>query len=79
MLGSGPSIDLQKTTILAKKIIFSYEANFDLGEYVNKQKYRIWDTENLHAYIEKPTHPKTSHCLVRILVQRYNWAIFLRK
>ena len=23
--------------------------------------------------------PKTSHCLVRILVQRHNWAIFLRK
>ena len=32
--------------------------SFDLGEYVNKQNCRIWDTENPHAYIEKPTHPK---------------------
>ena len=44
--------------ILAKKkIIFSNEAPFDLG-YVNKQDCHIWDTENPHAYIEKPTHPK---------------------
>ncbi|GBP04842.1 hypothetical protein EVAR_73936_1 [Eumeta japonica] len=26
--------------------------------FSNKQSCRIWDTENLHAYIEKPTHPK---------------------
>ena len=26
--------------------------------YVNKKNCRIWDTENPHAYIEKPTHPK---------------------
>ena len=38
-----------------KKVIFSD----DLGGYVNKQNCRIWDTENPHAYIEKPTH-----CLV---------------
>ena len=41
-----------------KKIIFSDEAHFDLGGYVNKQNCRIWDTENPHAYIKKPTHPK---------------------
>ena len=41
-----------------KKIIFSEEAHFDLGGYVNKQNSRIWVTENLHAYIEKPTDPK---------------------
>ena len=29
-----------------------------LGGYVNKQNCRIWDTENPHTYIEKPTHPK---------------------
>ena len=53
-------IDLQKMLILAKKkkIIFSDEAHFDLGGYVNKQNCRISDTENPHAYIEKPTHPK---------------------
>ena len=27
----------------------------------------------------KSDAPKTSHCLVRILTQKYNWAIFLRK
>ena len=44
--------------ILAKKIIFSDEAHFDLGGYVNKQYCRIWSTENPHAFIEKSTHPK---------------------
>ena len=40
----------------------------------------------LHLGHKKPSHihwkadsPKTSHCLVRILVQRLNFAIFLRK
>ena len=41
-----------------KKIILSDEAHFDLGGNVNKQNYRIWGTENPHAYIEKPTHSK---------------------
>ena len=51
-------IDWQKMSILArKKIIFSDEAHFDLGGYVSKPNCRIWDTENRHAYIEKPTHP----------------------
>ena len=49
---SGPAIDWQK------KIIFSDEAHFHLVGYVNKQNYRIWATENSHAYIEKLTHPK---------------------
>ena len=49
-------IDLQKMPILAKKeIIFSDEAHFDLGGYVNKHNCRIWDTEKPHAYIEKRT------------------------
>ena len=39
-------------------IIFSDEAHFDLGGYVNKQNCRIWGAENTHAYIDKPTHPK---------------------
>ena len=49
---SGPTIDLQKMPILKKKIIFSDEAPFDLGGYVNKQNCCIWRTENPHAYIE---------------------------
>ena len=44
--------------ILAKKIIISDEAYFDLGGYVNKQNCRIWGTEITHTYIEKPAHPK---------------------
>ena len=42
----------------SKKIIFSDEAYFHLGGYVNKQNCHIWGTENQHAYIEKPTHSK---------------------
>ena len=57
MLGSGPAIE-QKMSIFGKKIIFTDEASFDLGGYVNKQNCRIWGIENPHAYIEKPTHPK---------------------
>ena len=66
---SGPAIDLQKMLILAK-IINSNEVHFDLGGYVNKQNCRI---------TLKSRRTQTSHCLVRILVQRHNWHIFLRK
>ena len=44
--------------ILANQVIFSDEAHFDVGGYKNKQNCRIWGTENPHAYVEKPTHPK---------------------
>ena len=45
--------------ILAKKkVILPDETHFDLGGYVNKQNCHIWGTENPHAHIEKPTHPK---------------------
>ena len=67
-----------------KKIIFSHEAHFDLGEYANKQICRIWGTDNPHRKFARihwytADTPKTSHCLLRILVQRHNWTIFLRK
>ena len=55
------------------KKIFLDEAHFNLGGYVKTQNCRVWGTENPNAYIEKP-----SHCLVRILVHRHNWDIFLR-
>ena len=41
-----------------KKIIFSDEAHFDHGGYVNTQNCRISSTENAHTYIEKLTHLK---------------------
>ena len=63
---------LTKDADFGTKMVFSDGAHFDLGGYVNKQNCRIWGTENLHAYIEKPTHPKTSHDLVHLLVQRHN-------
>ena len=49
---------LTEDTDFGKKIIFSDEAYFDLGVYVNMQNCGIWGIENPHAYIEKPTHPK---------------------
>ena len=58
-------IDLQKLPILAKKIIFSDEAHFDLGGYVNKQNCRIWGTET-------PTHTLKSR-------RTQNESLFLRK
>ena len=42
----------------AKKKNMSDEAQFDLVGYVNKPNCHIWGTENLHAYIEKPIHPR---------------------
>ena len=56
MLGNGPAIDGDFGK--KKKNIFSYEAHFDLC--------RIWSTENPHAYIEGPTHPKrvTVRCII---------------
>ncbi|CAK9810854.1 Transposable element Tc3 transposase [Anthophora plagiata] len=41
----------------SKKIIFSDEAHFQLGDYVNKQNCRIWGTENLQMIQQLPMHP----------------------
>ena len=43
---------------ISSKIIFSDEAHFDLGGYVNKQNCLIWGTENAHR---KADASKTSH------------------
>ena len=40
-----------------KQIIFSDEAHFHLGGYVNKQNCHIWGSENPHEVLEKPMHP----------------------
>src|SRR5699024_11571821 len=37
---------------------FSDEAWFHLSGYVNSQNYRIWSTENPHAFIQTPLHPQ---------------------
>ena len=73
-MGSGPAIELQKIRILAKKIIFSDEAYLDLGGYVNK-KIVAFGAHKTRTHTANAT--KTSHCLVRIFVQRHNWVIFL--
>lgn len=41
-----------------RKIIFTDEAHFQLGGYVNKHNCRIWGTENPHVIVEKPMHPQ---------------------
>jgi len=57
-----------------RKIIFSDEAHFHLGDYVNKQNYRIWE----FARRGEADASTTSDCLVWFLIRRH-WAIFLRK
>ena len=65
--------------ILAKKtIISSDEAHFDLGGYVNKENLSHLGHRKLARIHWKANASKISHCLVRILVQRHNLAIFLR-
>ena len=41
-----------------RKIIFSDEAHFHLGGYVNKQNCRIWGSENPHVIVENLMHPQ---------------------
>ena len=57
-LGNIETNRLTEDEDFSKKIVLSDEAHFNLGGYVNKLNCRIWSTENPHAYIEKPTHPK---------------------
>lgn len=42
----------------SQKIIFSDEAHFEIGGYVNKQNCRIWGEENPRLIYERPLHPK---------------------
>ena len=72
---SGPAVDLQKMP----NIIFSDEAHFDLRRVCKQAKLSTLEhKKHAHIYCKADTR-KTSHCLVRILVQRSIWSIFLRK
>ena len=78
-LGTRSAVDLQKMPILAKKIHLFRWSSFWSWRLCKQVKL-------LHLVHRKPARihwkantPKTSHYLVRILVQRHNWAIFLRK
>ena len=44
--------------ILAKKKHLFRWSSFRFLRVLNKQNCRIWGTDNPHAYIKKPTHPK---------------------
>ena len=75
---SAPAIDLQKIPILTKKQNNPFRWTSFWSSRTCKQE------KMSHLGYRKPIHwkagaPKTSHCLVRILVQRHNWVIFLRK
>ena len=75
---SRPAIDLQKMPTLAKKIIFSDEAHFDLGGYVNRPNCRFWGIEN-RTHTLKSRRTQNEPLLGADLVQRHNLDIFLRK
>ena len=63
-----------------KKIIFSNEAHFDLGGWVGKQaKLLHLGHRKLARIYWNANASKTSHCLVRILVQRHNFSSKMSK
>ena len=55
-----------------KKIIFSDDAHFDLGGYINKKNCRIWAHRKPARIHWKPDASKMSYYLMRILVQKHN-------
>ena len=70
------AIDLQKMPILAKKNHIFRWSSFWSWWVCKQAKLSHRKSARIHW---KADGPKTCHCLVRILVQRHNWAIFLRK
>ena len=76
---SGPAIDLQKMTILAHKYHLFIKSSFwswRVCKPIKLLHLGHWKSARIHW---KAKAQKRSHCLVRILDQRHNWAIFLRK
>ena len=49
---------LEQNNDFSQKIIFSDEAHFEIGGYVNKQNCRIWGEENPHVIQERSLHPQ---------------------
>ena len=78
-LGTGPAIDLQKMLILARKNHFFRWSSFWSWRVCKQAKLSHLEHRKPARIHWKADTPKTSHCLVRILIQRHNWAIFLRK
>ena len=78
-LGSVPAINLQKMPILAKKNhLLRWSWFLSLGVYKEVKLSHLGHRKPACIYW-KTDAPKTSHCLLWILVQRHNWAIYLRK
>ena len=76
---SGPVIDLQKMPILAKKSSFQMNLILILTG-MQTSKIVAFEAKKTRTHtLWKADVSKKSHCLVRILVQRHNWARFLRK
>ena len=78
-LGSGPAIDLQKMPILAQKKHLFRWSSFWSWRLCKQAKLSLLGYRKPARMHWKADASETSHCLVRILIQRHNWVIFLRK
>ena len=76
---SGPAIDLQKMLFLAKKNHLFRRSSFWSWRVCRQAKLSLLGHRKPALIHWKADAPQTSHCLVRFLVQKHNWAIFLRK
>ena len=76
---SRPAIDSQKMPILGKKrSSFQMKLILILAD-IKTSKIVAFGAQNTRTHTLKSRRTQTSHCSVRILVQRHNRAIFLRK
>ena len=74
-----PAIDLQKIPILAKtEHHFRWSSFWSWRVCKQAKMSHLMNRKPALIYWKAETH-KTSHCLLRSLVQRYNWATFLPK
>ena len=76
MLESGPAVDLQKMLILAKKNqIFRWSSFWSCRVCTQANLSHLGHRKSARIHWKTDAR-KTSHSLVRILVQRHNWTIF---